>query len=63
MDAFGASSGIIAIKARSEDVTKSPEKVFGEAESGLKMRGFKVVETVPLEPFEKDHAMVAVARK
>jgi fibrillarin-like pre-rRNA processing protein len=63
MKAFGADSGMIAIKARSEDVTKSPERVFREAESSLKMQGFKVVEVVPLEPFEKDHAMIAVERK
>ncbi len=63
MEAFGADSGMIAIKARSEDVTKSPERVFREAESSLKMQGFKVVEVVPLEPFEKDHAMIAVERK
>lgn len=63
MEAFGADSGMIAIKARSEDVTKSPERVFREAESSLKMQGFKVVEVVPLELFEKDHAMIAVERK
>jgi fibrillarin-like pre-rRNA processing protein len=63
IEAFGADSGMIAIKARSEDVTKSPERVFREAESSLKMQGFKVVEVVPLEPFEKDHAMIAVERK
>jgi len=63
MATFGADNGMIAIKARSEDVTKSPEKVFREAESSLKMQGFKVVDMVPLEPFEKDHAMIAVERK
>ncbi|MGD0057490.1 MAG: fibrillarin-like rRNA/tRNA 2'-O-methyltransferase [Methanomassiliicoccales archaeon] len=63
MDVFGADNGMIAIKARSEDVTKSPEKIFRYAESNLKKLGFKVVDLVPLEPFEKDHAMIAVKRK
>jgi len=63
MDVFGADNGMIAIKARSEDVTKSPEKIFMYAESNLKKLGFKVVDLVPLEPFEKDHAMIAVKRK
>lgn len=63
MTTFRAESGMIAIKARSEDVTKAPERVFSEAESSLKKQGFKVVDVIPLEPFEKDHAVIAVKRK
>ncbi len=60
MKMFGAETGMIAVKARSEDVTKAPEEVYCQAQSDLKKEGFKVLDVVPLEPFEKDHAMIAV---
>jgi fibrillarin-like pre-rRNA processing protein len=47
--------GIIMVKSRSIDVTKSPKKVFKEEESKLKTAGFKVLQKVKLEPYEKDH--------
>ena len=51
--------GIIMIKARSIDVTKSPKKIFKEEESKLKTAGIRVLEKINLEPYEKDHmAMV-----
>ena len=51
--------GIIMIKARSIDVTKNPKKIFKEEESKLKIGGFRVLEKINLEPYEKDHmAMV-----
>lgn len=47
--------GILMLKARSIDVTKAPNKIFKEEESKLKTHGFKVIEKVKLEPYEKDH--------
>lgn len=47
--------GILMIKARSIDVTKSPKKIFKEEESKLKTAGFRVIEKINLEPYEKDH--------
>lgn len=47
--------GIIMVKSRSIDVTKSPKKVFKEEESKLKSSGFKVIEKIDLSPYEKDH--------
>jgi fibrillarin-like pre-rRNA processing protein len=47
--------GILMIKSRSIDVTKAPNKVFKEEESKLKTSGFKVIEKIKLEPYEKDH--------
>jgi len=47
--------GILIIKARSIDVTKAPNKIFKEEESKLKTNGFKVLEKIKLEPYEKDH--------
>lgn len=50
--------GLMAIKARSIDVTQRPKKVFRQEESKLKAAGFRVVEKVDLEPYEKDHMVV-----
>jgi len=62
MDAFGAKFGMVAVKARSEDVTASPESIFHEAERVLRERGFSILDSEPLGPFEKDHAMIVVRR-
>ena len=50
--------GMMAIKARSIDVTQRPKKIFRQEESKLKAAGFRVAEKVDLEPYEKDHRMV-----
>ncbi len=50
--------GLMAIKARSIDVTQRPKKIFRQEESKLKAAGFRVVEKVDLEPYEKDHRLV-----
>jgi fibrillarin-like pre-rRNA processing protein len=47
--------GILIIKARSIDVTESPKKIFKGEESKLKIGGFRVLEKINLEPYEKDH--------
>ena len=62
MDAYGARYGMVAVKARSEDVTATPAAIFKEAEETIRERGFKVVDDEPLDPFEKDHAMIVVER-
>ena len=46
------------IKARSIDVTKNPKKIFKEEESKLKTGGFRVLEKINLEPYEKDHLAI-----
>ena len=48
-------TGIMMVKSRSIDVTKAPKKVFKEEETKLKTSGFKVLQKVKLEPYEKDH--------
>ncbi|MDD3984333.1 MAG: fibrillarin-like rRNA/tRNA 2'-O-methyltransferase [Methanobacterium sp.] len=50
--------GIIMIKSRSIDVTQSPKKIFSQEEKKLKTRGFKVLEKINLEPYEKDHLAI-----
>ena len=47
--------GIIMIKARSIDVTRNPKHIFREEESKLIEQGFRVIEKIDLEPYEKDH--------
>ena len=47
--------GLLMIKARSIDVVLKPKKVFKMQEKKLKEKGFKIIEKVKLEPYEKDH--------
>ncbi|AEF96744.1 fibrillarin-like rRNA/tRNA 2'-O-methyltransferase [Methanotorris igneus] len=49
--------GMISIKARSIDVTKDPKEIFKEQKEILENGGFKIVDKVNIEPFEKDHVM------
>lgn len=53
---------IIAIKARSIDVTKEPWKVYKEQIEKLKNH-FRIIEKVELEPFEIDHMLVLMKAK
>ena len=53
---------MIAIKSQSIDVTEDPKKTYKICEKKLKDAGYTVVETIVLEPYEKDHAFI-VARK
>ncbi len=62
MKRFSAPYGMLAVKARSEDVTREPRDVFQDAASYLRKEGFKVLEIVDLEPFERDHAMIVVQK-
>ena len=54
--------GIITIKARSIDVVQKPKKIFKEQEKKLKEKGFRIVEKVKLEPYEKDHIAFLVEK-
>ena len=62
MDAFNAGHGMVAVKARSEDVTASPESVFEMSKKVIEDRGFRVTDVRKLDPHEKDHAMIVVER-
>ena len=54
---------LIAIKSRSVDVTMEPTDVFKQEIEVLRQRHFKTTQIVRLEPYEKDHALVAVERE
>ena len=49
---------MLAVKARSIDVTKEPSEIYKQEVNTLKNRGFEIHEVVYLEPFDKDHAMI-----
>ncbi len=49
---------MLAIKARSIDVTKEPFTVYKRETDTLKARKFRIREVVHLEPFDKAHAMI-----
>jgi len=53
---------MLAVKAQSIDVTKEPSDVYEQEIKILKSRFFRIEQTVPLEPFDKAHAMI-VAQK
>ncbi len=55
--------GILMIKTRSIDVTKSPSKVAREETIKLKENGFKILEKKDLTPFDRDHRVVVVRWK
>ncbi len=54
--------GLLMIKARSIDVVQKPKKVFKEQEKKLKEKGFRIIEKVKLEPYEKDHIAFLVEK-
>ena len=49
---------LMAVKARSIDVTMEPSEVYRIEIEVLKSNGFEILDVVHLEPFDKDHAMV-----
>ncbi len=63
MDAYGAQFGMVAVKARSEDVTASPESIFAMAEARIRDRGFRILDARSIEPYEKSHEMIVFERR
>ncbi len=49
---------LMAVKARSVDVTKEPSTIFQQESQVLEKKGYKVLEMVRLDPFEMDHCMI-----
>ncbi len=63
-DAFLKSGGfgLLALKARSMDMTKKPKDLFKQVRKELE-RNFIVVDYRELDPFEKDHAFYVVKKR
>ena len=55
-------SAMIAIKARSIDVTKDPRQIYRQEEKKLSPY-FKIVQKLELDPYEKDHAFFSLKLK
>ncbi|MCL2146159.1 MAG: fibrillarin-like rRNA/tRNA 2'-O-methyltransferase [Methanomassiliicoccaceae archaeon] len=63
MDFFNADMGMVAIKARSEDVASEPSEVYKASENKLRERGFEILDSRDLEPYENAHSMMVIKRK
>jgi fibrillarin-like pre-rRNA processing protein len=55
--------GMIAVKSRSIDVTKTPTEVYKEAINKLEQAGFDIVDWKTLDPYEKAHCFIVVKFK
>lgn len=61
LNVFRPTMGIIAVKARSVDVAANPREVYeGVAQAVESLTDYRVIETVDLGPFEKDHAALVL---
>jgi len=49
---------LLAIKARSIDVTREPSDIYLREMKRLAQGGFEVIDVVHLDPFDRDHAMI-----
>jgi len=49
---------LLAVKARSINVTKEPSEIYKQEMNTLKNRSFEIHKVVHLEPFDKDHVMI-----
>ncbi|AFZ70099.1 fibrillarin-like rRNA methylase [Caldisphaera lagunensis DSM 15908] len=49
---------LLAIKARSIDVTKEPNEIYKMETEELVRNGFEIKDIIHLDPFDKDHAMI-----
>lgn len=57
-----AGHAMLAIKARSIDVTRPPRDIFKQEKAKLS-RAFRILDMVELEPYEKDHAFFVMKSK
>ena len=54
---------LLAIKARSVDVTAEPSEVYKKEIETLEKRNFEIKDVVHLEPFDKAHAFLVMQYK
>ena len=62
MEHFSSKYGMVSVKARSEDVTASPNIIFERSCERLRERGMKILDVRSLEPYEDSHSMIVVER-
>jgi len=63
MDFFRIDIGMVAIKAKSEDVTAEPSAIYKASEKRLEERGFEILDSRDLEQYENAHSMLVFRRK
>ncbi len=56
-------TGFLMVKARSVDVAAHPADVYARVRDGLVKNGLEVLDLRALDPFEVDHAVLAVRRR
>ena len=54
-------SGILMAKARSIDISLEPKQAYKLVSSQLNEYGLRVIKTIDLEPYEKDHAAIFIS--
>jgi len=54
--------GLLAVKARSIDVTEKPKKLFNKVRGELE-KAVTVVDYRELSPYEKDHCLYVIKKK
>jgi fibrillarin-like rRNA methylase len=54
---------LLAVKARSIDVSEDPSTIFRRERTLLEAKGYKVKEMIRLDPFEKDHCMILGSKR
>jgi len=54
---------MLAVKARSIDVTKEPSEIYEQEINIMKDRGLRIGEVVHLEPYDKAHAMIVAEKQ
>ena len=53
--------GILIVKARSIDVSLSPNEAYNIVSSNLENKDLKIIDKIDLKPYEKDHAAIVIS--
>lgn len=56
-------TGYLVVKARSVDVAAAPSEIYARARTSLAKEGLEVLDLRELDPFEVDHALLAVRKR
>lgn len=54
--------GMMAIKARSIDVTKEPRDVYRDVKEKVEDPGFDVIDLIDIKPWQRDHAVLIMEK-
>ncbi len=54
---------LLVVKARSIDSTRDPSQIVSEEAEKVRLEGLEVLQTMELDPFDKDHGMIFALRR